>query len=51
MKQYDSLVNTESWPNKSKLQEVAEEVGKLKTLQRKQRNYNNGQQRQQQQQQ
>jgi hypothetical protein len=32
---YDRLINTDRWPHKSKIQELAEEVGQLKALQRK----------------
>jgi hypothetical protein len=41
--QYDSPTNTDRWPRKSKLQEIAEEVGQLKALQRKQGRYDKGQ--------
>jgi hypothetical protein len=41
--QYDSLVNTDRWPHKSKHKELAEEVGQLKALQRKQGRYEKGQ--------
>ena len=33
---YDRLVNSDRWPHKSRLQELSEEVGQLKALQRKQ---------------
>jgi hypothetical protein len=41
---YDRLANTNRWPHKSKLQELSEEVGQLKALQRKGNNNSNSNQ-------